>query len=216
MWQYSSYACFCHNSLAAVLEVADVLVRRLAPAAFSAFDTSLFRSRTFCAMREAYFVRVGSSLGSVAPSGLCLRKLCSAPSLASSQKTCTSGSGPTRRCLLLLDRRLLQAMSLADRLQLEKLLRASTACDDVLLSVLAVARGPLFKADDSEGKAAAAQPFLLSPSSRCPIGLCREEMQEDQKYAQPARPAPCQSGRPFPAASILKTCFPCRQATWGR
>eukprot|EP00439_Symbiodinium_sp_Y106_P004807 s10527_g1.t1 len=51
-------------------------------------------------------------------------------------------------------------------LQLEKLLRASTACDDVLLSVLAVARGPLFKADASEGKAAAAQPFL---SSRCPI-----------------------------------------------
>ena len=126
------------------------------------------------------------------------------------------GSGPTPRRLLLLDCRLLQAMSLADRLQLEKLLCASTACDDVLLSVLAVARGPLFKADTSEGKAAAAQPFLLSPSSRCPIGLCREEMQEDQKYAQPARPAPCQSGRPFPAASILKTCFPCRQATWGR
>ncbi|CAE7427886.1 unnamed protein product [Symbiodinium sp. CCMP2592] len=37
-------------------------------------------------------------------------------------------------------------MSLADRVQLAKLLRASTACDDVLLSVLAVARGRLFKA----------------------------------------------------------------------
>ena len=80
--------------------------------------------------------------------------------------------------------RLLQAMSLADRVQLAKLLRASTACDDVLLSVLAVARGPLFKVDASEGKAAAAQPFLLSPSSRCSIGLCREEMQEDQRCAQ--------------------------------
>ena len=43
-------------------------------------------------------------------------------------------------------------MSLADRVQLAKLLRASTACDDVLLSVLAVARGPLFKADASEGQ----------------------------------------------------------------
>ena len=54
--------------------------------------------------------------------------------------------------------------------------RSCVSCDDVLLSVLAVARGPLFKADASEGKAAAAQPFLLSPSSRCSIGLCREEM----------------------------------------
>ena len=99
-------------------------------------------------------------------------------------------------------------MSLADRVQLAKLLRASTACDDVLLSVLAVARGPLFKVDASEGKAAAAQPFLLSPSSRCSIGLCREEMQEDQRCAQPARPAPCQSGRPSCGVFNLEELFP--------
>ena len=111
---------------------------------------------------------------------------------------------------------LLQAMSLADRVQLAKLLRASTACDDVLLSVLAVARGPLFKADASEGKAAAAQPFLLSPSSRCSIGLCREEMQEDQRCAQPARPAPCQSGRPSCGVFNLEKLFPMSAGELGK